>query len=444
MKKLHSLPLEKILLFCGFSLALTLAGFWQYQHNVGESEKISRVQNGVSTCFSRVTQSFTAAMIKEFTSPYLKRDFMALSDECLREGTKASGLEVATLPKAGATFNDLISEVYWFHEKVVKVLGSVNVVPQNQAPMQAISEKYAKVEGLKLDLQDQLDLIVSQYREARLRDEVLVGCAFLLFIASLGVLGLKEASLLNHKRSMEKQALSLLNAGHSQVGAMVDQLVQKALTGQGMPISSQVFSDYHSNILEQLSYRKPDLVIPEIAQEPVAEMRVENKVEASKEVIIPEIDARKILTSQAIRLKAEMEVQEAMIQADAEMLAQLVQAFGQRFASGKVKLIGKRENDTYRICIVGSEVCFNASELNYTSKSDASMDGVDVNLIIAMDIIRENSINAEIKNQKDTNGVLIGSSVEITLPMNPNRTLVNIVRGKKKDLAKALSPAQFN
>jgi hypothetical protein len=446
MKKIHTLGLEKILLFCGFSLALTLAGFWQYQHNVGEAEKLSRVQSGVGTCFARVTQSFTAAMIRENTSPYLKRDFMALSDECLTEGTKASGIDIATFPKAGKLFNDLVSEVYWFHEKVVKVLaitaGNVNAQP----PLTAITEKYSKVEELKLDLQDQLDVILGQYREARMRDEVLVGFAFLLFMISLGMLGAKELALLRHKRQVESQALTLLNAGHSQVGAMVDQMVQKALKGQGMPIAGQVFADYHAGVLEHLATRfNGQAINVDAAPMAVPEIKTKPQVMEANKTTEQEVDARKLLTSQAVRLKAQLEVQEGQITADPEVLAQLIQAMGQRFAGGELVIKGVRENDFYRISVCVTGQCFNAAELNYVTRPEADMDGVNVNVVIAADLLRESDVRSQIQNVATPDGgPIVGAEASFIFPVNNARSLVNVVKGKKKDLAKSLAPSLFN
>jgi hypothetical protein len=444
MNKLHNLGLEKILLFCGFTFALTLVGFWQFQHHAAESEKLARVQSGVGTCFARVTQSFTAAMIKEFSSPYLKRDFMAMSDDCLREGTKTAGIKMEAFTKANKVFNELVSEVYWFHEKVIKVLGATAGNPNTQIPMQSITEKYTKVEGLKLDLQDQLDLMSNQFREARLRDEILVGSAFFFFIISLSILGIREVASLRRKRWIENQALSLLNTGHSQTGAMVDQLVQKALNGQGMIVTAQVFTDYHSSVLERISVR---------TSVPLFEDRIETSaaiVEEISEPIIPviqhesEIDARKLLTAQAVRLKASMEVQDATIVADPEVVAQLMQAFGQRFASGKVNLTGKREGERYVVCVEASDVCLKASELEYIHGKTNRMDGVDLNVIIAMDIIRETHVDAVIRNRINAEGVIIGAEAVLSFATNTSRTLVNVVRGKKKDLARTLGPSQFN
>jgi len=447
MKKIHSLGLEKILLFCGFSLALTLAGFWQYQHNVGEAEKLARVQSGVGTCFSRVTQSFTAAMIRENSSPYLKRDFMALSDECLTEGTKAAGIDLATFPKAGKLFNDLVSEVYWFHEKVVKVLAITVGNGNAQPPLTAISEKYTKVEELKLDLQDQLDVIMGQYREARFRDEILVAGAFLLFMLSLGLLGVKEAGLLRHKRQVESQALTLLNAGHSQVGAMVDQMVQKALKGQGMPIAGQVFADYHAGVLEHLATRfsaQATGVQVDAFTAPVEETKP-SVVEVMKAAPEMEIDARKLLTSQAVRLKAQLEVQEGQVSADPEVLAQLIQAMGQRFTGGDLVIKGVRENDFYRVSVCVTGQCFNAAELNYVTRADAEMDGVNVNVVIAADLLRESAVRSQVQNVAAPNGgPIVGAEASFIYPVMNARTLTTVVKGKKKDLAKNLAPSLYN
>lgn len=445
MKKLQHVGLEKILLFCGFTFALTLVGFWQFQHHASEAEKLARVQSGVGTCFARVTQSFTAAMIKEFSSPYLKRDFMAMSDDCLREGTKTAGLKLEAFSKANKIFNELVSEVYWFHEKVVKVLAITAGNANAQVPMQAITEKYTKVEGLKLDLQDQLDLISAQFREARLRDEILVGSAFFFFIVSLSILGLREMASLRQKRLIENQALSLLNTGHSQTGGMVDQLVQKALTGQGMLVTAQVFTDYHSGVLERMATRTSAPIFEDRIETTAA--KVDEAIEAAAPVVIQtetEIDARKLLTAQAVRLKASMEVQEATIVADAEVVAQLMQAFGQRFASGKVNLTGKREGERYVVCVEASDVCLRASELEYIHGKTHQMDGVDVNVIIAMDIIREANVDAVIRNRINAEGTIIGAEAVLSFATNTNRTLVNVVRGKKKDLARTLGPSQFN
>lgn len=445
MKKLQTIALEKILLFCGFSLALTVIGFWEFHSNVSMSEKLARVQTGVSTCFSRVNQTFTAAMIKDYNGPYLKRDFMALTDECLKEGSKAAGVDMSTLPKASVYFNELLSEVHWFHEKVVKVVGAQ--AGGVEVPMNAINEKFMKIEELKLDLTDQLDSVHGQYREARLRDELLVAAAFMMFMGSLFIFGLKELALLRHRREMEHKALSLLNTGSARAAALVDQLIQKALTGQGMPVTAQVFTDYHTTILEQMSFQPlPQRVKEQKAAEPAAAVMEATPADVTP-MVKPEertVDVRKLLTNQALRLKASMEVQDGEVSVDPEVLAQVIQAFGQRLVFGDLKLQGVRSADRYEVKLQATNLCFNVHELNYIADTTSSMEGVDVNVLIAMDLIRDHGLEAQVKNRLGDDGAIVGAEVVIALNANPNRMLVNVVKGRKRDLHQKLSEVTFN
>ena len=121
MKKLLSLSPSKIYLFCGLGLMLTLGAFWHHQVNQTQLDRLNILNQGVGTCFNRISQTFTAMMIKEVRSPYLNRQFMGLSDECLSETIKGINPFKKNVGKGYETLNQLISEVHWFHEKVVKI-----------------------------------------------------------------------------------------------------------------------------------------------------------------------------------------------------------------------------------------------------------------------------------------------------------------------------------
>jgi hypothetical protein len=78
------------------------------------------LNQGVGTCFNRISQTFTAMMIKDIHSPYLNRGFMGLSDECLSETIKGINPFKQNIGKGYETLNKLISDVHWFHESVVR------------------------------------------------------------------------------------------------------------------------------------------------------------------------------------------------------------------------------------------------------------------------------------------------------------------------------------
>lgn len=460
MKKLPSLTLERILLFSGFSLALTVAGFWHLRQNVNATDHLAALQQGVSTCFARVTQTFTAAMIRDLRSPYLNKDFMALSDECLREGAKTAQVDLTLMPKASRLNNELVSETYWFHEKVQKVLATAPLNPKEAFNLTGVSEKYAKIEGLKLDLADQLDVALVQGRAARVRDEFLMGGAFCLFMAALASLALRQGRTMRAMREIEKQALSLLNTGTANVGAMVDQLLGRALTVAEMPVTLRVFRDYHGDMLERVTGQRPvaptqsttaeaqagttvdetTFVTPTTTPAPTqatasATVTTETPVEGA---VVAGVDVRKILVNQATRQKISMDAQDAQVVADEESVGQVLQSMGQRYHGWGPRLNGVSGDNLYTIRLSADGVCLNSSELEYAARVGASTQGVDVNIVMAVDLAREEGLVFHIANCKAEDGSIKGSEAVLELPMVSNRNLTSVVRGKKRDLAKGL------
>lgn len=447
MKKLPQIGLEKILLFSGFTLALTMAGFWHLRQNVHMAESLATFQQGISTCFARVTQTFTAAMIRDLRSPYLNKDFMALSDECLREGAKSSRVDLTAMPKAARLNNDLVSETYWFHEKVMKVMGATPLNAKEPMPMNGVSEKYAKIEGLKLDLADQLDIALGHARSASMRDEILMGGAFCMFMAALALLAMRRARAMRVLRDIERQALALLNTGNANVGAMVDQLLGRALNASELPVTLRVFRDYHGEVIENMATRATGrVVIDEAAPlESDATSAIAHSVPetapatielaAEVEAATPHsIDVRRLLINQATRMNISLDVQDGMAIADEEAVSQVIQSMGQRFAGWNANLTGKCQENLYVINIKAEGVCLNSTELEYASRVGAKVEGVDVNVVMAVDMAREVGLYLRINNTLGSDGSIAGSEAVLELPLLPNRSLTNVVRGKKRDL----------
>src|SRR5690606_19917719 len=76
-------------------------------------------------------------------------------------------------------------------------------------------------------------------------------------VLSLSLLSLQEFNRMQVKREIEREALNFLKAGKANVGAIVDQLVDRALTTQGMPVTAQIFRDYHEDMLERKALKAP-------------------------------------------------------------------------------------------------------------------------------------------------------------------------------------------
>lgn len=452
MKKLPALGLEKILLFSGFTLALTMAGFWHLRQNVTRAEQLATFQQGVSTCFARVTQTFTAAMIRDTRSPYLNKDFMSLSDECLREGAKTSQVDLSAMPKAARLNNDLVSEVYWFHEKVMKVMGAGSLSAKDAIPMNGVSDKYAKIEGMKLDLVDQVDISLGHARSARVRDEFLMGGAFCLFMAALSLLAIRRTRAMRTLRDIERQALALLNTGNVNVAAMVDQLLGRALNAAEMPVTLRVFRDYHGDVMETMvstptrTVEAPTTIHTDEAQAATLDAPETVGPDAGTIEMAPDADAgtaagvdiRHLLINQATRLNVSLEVQDGMVLADEEAISQVIQSMAQRYAGWSVGLEGKCQDSIYVIRMFAEGVCLNSSELEYASRAGARVEGVDVNIVMAVDLAREEGLYFHTANRLGADGSIAGSEAVLELPLVPNRNLTTVVRGKKRELEKQL------
>ena len=192
MKKLLSISSSKIYMAAGLGLLLTLGAFWHHQMNQTQLDRMNILSQGVNTCFNRISQTFTAMMIKDIQSPYLNRGFMGLSDECLNETIKGINPFRKHVGKGYETLNQLISEVHWFHEKVLKIHSPMLSNANINIPLSPLTDRFTKMENFKVTLMDEIDATNSQLREVQMNDEFLMGTGLILFVLALSFLSLQR------------------------------------------------------------------------------------------------------------------------------------------------------------------------------------------------------------------------------------------------------------
>jgi len=274
MKKLLSISSSKILMMCGLGLLMTLGSFWHYQSNQFQLDRMNVLNQGVGTCFNRISQTFTALMIREVHSPYLNRGFLGLSDECLNETIKGINPFKQNIGQGYVVLSKLISDVHWFHESILKVHSPMVAGKGMDVSLNPISSKFSQMEENKVNLMDEIDVTNFRIREIQSNDEVLMGIGLLMFVVALCVLSLKEFNSIQLQKEIENKALSLLNTGMANVAAMVDQIVERGLNIQGLPVTAQIFKDYHGDLMERIATRSV--------------YNEDNKVETKSEAEVPE------------------------------------------------------------------------------------------------------------------------------------------------------------
>lgn len=446
MKKLLSLSSAKIYLFCGLGLLMTLGAFWHYQMNQMQLERMGVMNNGVATCFTRISQTFTAMMIRDIRSPYLNRGFMGLSDECLNETIKGINPFKQDVGKGYETLNQLISEVHWFHEKVIKIHAPMLVGRDLKASLAPLSDRYSKMENYKETLMDEIDSATSQIRELQMNDEVMMGVGLVIFILSLTLLSLQEFNRNQLQKEIEREALSFLKTGRSHLGAIVDKLVDRALLTQGLPVTAQIFRDYHEDILEKISLK---ISAPEVSESKVEE------VTSSSEEMTPEYTGfrtsfKEVLVSiQSLQPKDTIhmsEVRDVQLNVAYETFEQMMSAAVNQLASRKtekkkVMISNQIHSDRTIVNLFLRGSTFTAAELEFSEKGrSVAVDAPDMNLVILKEMVEEAGAQWYLENKTDRNGNISGMNIRFTLARAPKERLrvVSVIRGKKKHLQKQL------
>jgi hypothetical protein len=451
MKKILSFSSAKILGLCGVGLLMTLGAFWHYQMNQAQLNRMNVLNQGVGTCFNRISQTFTALMIKDLRSPYLDRGFMGLSDECLNETIKGINPFKQNVGKGYETLNKLISEVHWFHEKTLKIHAPMLAGQDLNPPMSSISEKFSKMEALKVNLVDVIDETNTQIREIQSNDEVLMGMGLIMFVIALSLLSLKEFNRIQLQKDIEKQALNLLKAGQANLGAIVDQLVERALLSQSMPVTAQIFKDYHGDLLERLATKSK-------ANSHQGKEKATNatKLEEQKEVFnsdIAKTSLKEVLvTIQNIHSKNKVQlsdVRDVQLAVDLESFEQMMNAAVNKLAdksngSRKIMISNQIHSDRSIINLFLAEATFTASELDFSQSSDnIAADSIDMNMMILKEMVAESGVQWHIENKSDRQGNITGMNFRFVINRVPkdiksSKNLVSVVRGKKKDLAREM------
>jgi hypothetical protein len=448
MKKLLNLNSSKIYLACAMGLLMTLGAFWHHQMNQTQLDKMNVLNQGIGTCFNRLSQTFTALMIKDVQSPYLNRGFMGLSNECLSETIKGINPFKKNVGKGYETLNQLISEVHWFHEKVFKIHNPLLPNQKINTPLAPLADRYGKMESFKINLIDEIDATSAQIREIQINDEVVMGAGLIIFVIALSLLSLQEFNRMQLKREVEREALNFLKAGNANVGAIVDRLVDRALMTQKMPVTAQIFRDYHGDLLERISVKAT--IDPESSHTKAGNEFAEASESVAtysghrtslKEILV---SIQKIQPKDSIHMAEIRDVQLNICYETFEQMlnAAITQLSSRRLENKKVMISNQIHSDRSVVNLFIGGATFTVSELEFAESSKNAMaEGLDMNLIILKEMVGESGAQWHLENKADRNGNITGMNIRFSINRSPKesrKNLVSVIKGKKKDLAREL------
>ncbi len=448
MKKLLTIRPAGIFIFASLSLAMILGSFWHYQSNQNQLGRLSVLNQGLSTCFNRVSQTFTAMMISDAQSPYVKSEFTNLSNECFAEAAAGSKALKSSMGRAYENLNQLISETHWFHEKVSRLQNQKEI----SSMLAPISDRYGRMENYRQTMSDEIDATSTLIRKVQRNDEFLMGIGLIMFVIALSLLSLQEYQRFEMKRSIEREALNYLTAGQANVGAIVDRLVEGALTSQNMLVTAQIFRDYHGDILERQTTRlSTDAPAHEAIQE--EENFTTNVVSEISMADVREKTSLKeaLVTLQNLQLKENLhiaELRDVQLLANSEGVEHMMNAavnalLSHRNDDKKIMIASQVHSDRVILNFFLAGSVFTITELEYASNPGVIAEGLDMNLQILKEMVSLANAQWFIENKVDRHGKITGMNIRLILDRamkeNRSKNLISVMKGKKKDLAKTLS-----
>lgn len=426
---------------------MTIGAFWHHQSNQTQLDRMNILNQGVGTCFNRISQTFTAMMIKDIQSAYLNRGFMGLSDECLNETIKGINPFRKNVGKGYQTLNQLISEVHWFHEKVLKIHSPMLVGQNLNASLTPLSDRYGRMENYKMNLVDEIDATNAQIRDIQMNDEILMGAGLIIFILSLSLLSLQEFNRHQLQREIEREALNFLKAGQANVGAIVDQLVDRALLTSSMPVTAQIFRDYHGDLLERYAGKTPVReVAPVVAttEEKIETPFVEENTYTGYKTSLKEvlISIQNTQPKDSIHMSEVRDVQlNVPYEAFEQTINSAINQLATRRQDNKKIMIGNQiHSDKSVVNLFLSGSVFSASELEFAESKTGAATDIDMNLVILKEMVVEAGAQWHLENKVDRNGTITGMNIRFTVNRAPKEKskLVSVMKGKKKDLSREL------
>jgi hypothetical protein len=453
MKKLLSLSRSKICLLTGVFIIVTLISFGHQRLNQSHLDRMNSMSQGVSTCFNRISQTFTALMIKDIRSPYLNRSFMSLSDECLNETVKGINPFRKDVGKGYQILNQLVSEVNWFHETVIKIHAPLVANQKVQPSMIPLIDRFSKMENFKTDLIDEIEDASVTLKRLQKNDEYLIALSLIFFVLALGLLSIQEYHETQIKKKIEGNSASLLNSRSNSPDAIIHQIIDNALQSQKLIITAKVFRDYHGELLERL-VTKQKIVKDHNFRSREAEILVTDSEEKwNPDVNAPDFKSSfkeallSIKKTQPNDLMQIQDVRDVILNISNEMLEQILssainQLSTRRVGSKKISISNQIHSEKTVISIFLAGSIFSVTDLDFAqSKEISNQENLDINLVILKEMINESGIQWHLENRLDRSGNLTGANIKLIIKrtLKEKAKLLSITKGKKKDIAKALA-----
>lgn len=259
---MEHLKFRKKTIFCGLFAVVLFWSFLESKSLNSNFEGISVAKNGLSTCFYRVGQTYSAKLIGQSLSNYLSTTFKASTQDCLAEVSHKIE-ELNNIENSGVLqkLNTLSSETFWFHQFLEKGNNSIT----NAEFEKTIGMKFERVEkiydeAIEATTNLSLSLKASIINLIRIQWFVFIG-----ILLGIGLILRDDKLKINFKRKIESSSKVLLEDGKNVIKTKVEDVLESVYLENGLFHTLDLFrslsrSDAPKNYTDLIADSYEDIV----------------------------------------------------------------------------------------------------------------------------------------------------------------------------------------
>ena len=207
-----------------------------------------RLNSGIDICFQRISQSFTALMIRDLSSQYLSADFHSVTGDCFNEVSR-SLTEMGVSKSILANVNNLKSDFYWFGQKVGKIKGMLAESDLDMTKSN-ITQKYYELDSMKSEIEDKISSLGSDYASSiSLTKWASLASILVLFMASIALVLRKRFIDLNEKKILT-QLENSLEHDYDTKSRLLDQIFEANLSAQTSSYIVSMFKNLEAQLAQ--------------------------------------------------------------------------------------------------------------------------------------------------------------------------------------------------
>ncbi len=233
----------------GMGLLVLLLGTTFFIQNLSQNVKqVSVLQNGIQTCFSRISQTYTAKLLGETSSLYLDSGFMNATEECFGETMAMTEEHFAkALKSTTKKLNTLASDVHWFQQKLAADSEKNFAKTSAGISVSNLGSRFEKLEQTK----DQITEKNEEFKADLVSTLSSLKVSFYIlsfFLPFLLIWDFAERkSLKDRNAKLEKEAIDEIETLGADASDRVEEIIKTALEQNELIYCSKLFSNYHAN-----------------------------------------------------------------------------------------------------------------------------------------------------------------------------------------------------